>query len=127
MIIACFFISVKFEARIGISELIARSLIPHLAGVVPPDLTNFNALRLFRPLSLDITTQTPFPKKFRWTLNGKTMQLKTEPTNDRVYITINGDLRIRFGMLTDEGEYQVFMSNDFGTMFSRKVGLKFSG
>lgn len=104
-----------------------RGLIPHITAVFPPDLTNYNAQRQNRPVAITVASNTPFPKTFKWSLNGSALRLNQEPTYDRVYTTRHGELRIASGILSDEGDYQVFMSNAFGTMFSKKVGLKFSG
>lgn len=104
-----------------------RDLIPHITAVFPPDLTNYNAQRQNIPVAITVASNTPFPKTFKWSLNGSALRLNQEPTYDRVLTTRHGDLGIRFGILSDEGDYQVFMLNAFGTMFSKKVGLKFSG
>ena len=104
-----------------------RDLIPHITSVFPPDLTNYNAPRRYIPVSITVVSKTPFPKTFKWSLNGSALRLNQEPTHDRVYTTRHGELRIASGILSDEGDYQVFMSNAFGTMFGKKVGLKFSG
>ncbi|XP_058959688.2 uncharacterized protein [Pocillopora verrucosa] len=118
--------SLTFTARIGVSQLVDRDLIPHITAVFPPDLTNYNAQRQYGPVAITVASNTPFPKTFKWSLNGSALRLNQEPTYDRVLTTRHGDLGIKFGILSDEGDYQVFMSNAFGTMFSKKVGLKFS-
>ena len=117
-------ISVTFEASIGISGIINHNLLPFILGVSPDDLTNFNALRQFSTVTLnpDVQVSNP-PKTFKWTLNGTSLDL----SNNRFTISSNGQLTISAGLLSDEGEYQFFVSNEYGAMFSNRVRLKFSG
>ena len=123
-------IAVTFVASIGISDITTRDLLPFVTAVSPSDLTNFNASRLGSTISLSPVAQVPNPDSnppntFKWTVNGTTLN----PTqNNRFTISSsNGRLTISGGQLADEGQYQFFISNEFGAMFSNKVGLKFSG
>ena len=88
-------------------------------------MTNFNAKRLGRRVIFSFTgIPDSRPNTYNWTLNGTTLD---PATNSRISLSDNGDLTIWSGSLADEGEYQVFVSNEFGTLFSRKMKLKFSG
>lgn len=117
-------ISVTFEASLGISDIINHNLLPFILGISPDDLTNFNALRLSSLVSLDPDVQVSNPPKtYRWTLNGTNLDLSPS----RFTISPGGQLVISGGSLSDEGEYQFFVSNEYGAMFSNKVRLKFSG
>jgi len=118
------FISVTFEASLGISDIIKHNLLPFMLGLSPDDLTNFNALRLSSPVTLDPNVQVSNPPKtFKWTLNGTTLDLPPS----RFTVSPTGKLTISSGSLKDEGEYQLFVSNEYGAMFSNRVKLKFSG
>lgn len=108
------FISVSFKASIGIYDV--ESYLPGFTAEVP-DMINFNAKRLRYSVSLTFQPKPhSIPTIFNWTLNGTTLDRQK-----------SGGLSIRRGSLADEGEYQFFMSNEFGTLFSRKVKLKFAG
>ena len=73
-------------------------------------------------LDPDVQVSNP-PKTYKWTLNGTTLDLSP----NRITISPNGQLTISGGSLSDEGEYQFFVSNEYGGMFSNRVRLKFSG
>jgi len=116
------FISVSFKASIGIYGV--ESYLPGIQGE-SADMTNFNAKRLGSSVFLDVTTpQLSSPNTFKWTLNGTSLDpaIKSD-----IYISPNGRLSIYGGSLADEGVYQVFVTNEFGTLFSRKIELKFAG
>ena len=120
------FISVTFEASLGISDIIKHNLLPFMLGLSPDDLTNFNALRLSSPVTLDPNVQVSNPPKtFKWTLNGTTLDGYVPPI--RFTVSPTGKLTILTGSLTNEGEYQLSVSNEYGAMFSNRVKLKFSG
>ena len=75
-------------------------------------------------MSLDPRAQVSNPPKtYKWTLNGTSLDLSP----NRFTISPRGQLRISSGSLSDEGEYQFFVSNEYGAMFSNRVRLKFSG
>lgn len=117
-------ISVTFEASLGISGIIEENLLPFILGVSPDDLSNFNALKQFSSVTLnpDVQVSNP-PKTFKWTLNGTRLDM----SSSRFTISPSGQLTILSGLLSDEGEYQFSVSNEYGAMFSNKVRLKFSG
>lgn len=116
-------ISVTFEASLGISGIIEQNLLPFILGVSPDDLSNFNALKQLTTVTLnpDVQVSNP-PKTFKWTLNGT----RLDTSSNRFTISPSGQL-IFSGLLSDEGEYQFSVSNEYGAMFSNKVRLKFSG
>ena len=115
------FISVSFKASVGIYGV--ESYLPGIQDE-PADMTNFNAKRLGSFFSWDVTTPPlSSPNTFKWTLNGT---LLDPAINDRIGIS-DGRLFIYGGSLAEEGTYQVFVTNEFGTLFSRKIKLKFAG
>lgn len=109
------YLSVSFRGSIGISSFEA-----YLPGITAEtgDKTNFNALDFPSFRSVELTfqgTQLSGPNTYKWTVNGTTLDGAK-------------DSRIRiFPQLANKGEYQVFVSNEFGTLFSRKIKLEFSG
>lgn len=104
----------SFRGSIGISSFEA-----YLPGITAEtgDKTNFNALDFPSFRSVELTfqgTQLSGPNTYKWTVNGTTLDGAK-------------DSRIRiFPQLANKGEYQVFVSNEFGTLFSRKIKLEFS-
>lgn len=111
----------SFKASIGISQI--ERYLPGITNE-PADMTNFNAKRLGRRVIFSFTgIPDSRPNTYNWTLNGTTLD---PATNSRISLSDNGHLTIWSGSLADEGEYQVFVSNEFGTLFSRKMKLKFS-
>jgi len=101
------FISVTFEASLGISDIIKHNLLPFILGISPDDMTNFNALKLSSLVTMDPDVQASNPPKtFKWTLNGTSLDL----TPNRFTISPTGQLSISSGSLSDEGEYQFFVS-----------------
>lgn len=116
-----FFFSVSFRGSIGINSFEA-----YLPGITDetPDMTNFKARRLYSSVLLSFKGKPASgPHTFKWTLNGTTL----DPAS---YVEISSGssaLRVHGRSLVNEGEYQVFVSNEFGTLFSRKIKLKFSG
>ena len=81
-------------------------------------MTNFNALDFPSIRFVELAfqgTQLSGPNTYKWTRNGTTLLVaKHSP----IYISSH---------LANKGEYQVFVSNEFGTLFSRKIKLEFSG
>ncbi|CAH3016664.1 unnamed protein product, partial [Porites evermanni] len=112
--------SVSFRGSIGINSFEA-----YLPGITDetPDMTNFKARRLYSSVLLSFKGKPASgPHTFKWTLNGTTL----DPAS---YVEISSGssaLRVYGRSLANEGEYQVFVSNEFGTLFSRKIKLKFS-
>ena len=91
-------------------------------------MINFNAMDLSsRSRSVELNflgTQLSGPNNYKWTVNGTTL----DPDKDfRITVSESGSLTIRPPQLANKGEYQVFVSNEFGTLFSRKIKLEFSG
>ena len=83
-----------------------------------------------------IRTQTPqlvlspdvlgsHPRTYQWTLNGSVLDPATRPK--RFMIDTEGNLIVSPVSLADEGDYQLVVSNEYATMFSRKIKLKFAG
>ena len=121
-----FLISVTFEASIGISDIVGRNLIPHVNVTPPTDFTpqGVNSGVMINAKRVNVMSQTSNPKTFRWTVNGTTL------VTIKYHIVISstsGQLTIFGKERENDGEYQVFVSNEYGTAFSNKVGLKFAG
>ena len=89
-------------------------------------MTNFRARRLGSRVFMSFDGGFPqTPITYKWALNGTILDPRK---NGRLSIsTGTGQLTIRSGSLANEGAYQLFASNEFGTLFSRKIWLKFSG
>ena len=91
-------------------------------------MTNFNALDFpsYRTVHLTFQgTQLSEPNTYKWTVNGTTLDVAKD--SGRIRISESGFLIFRSLQLDHKGEYQVFVSNEFGTLFSRKIKLEFSG
>lgn len=103
-----------------------RHLLPFVTSITPKDLTNFKASTLGSTVILHPNVQINNPSNaYKWKLNGT--NLDPMQNNRFIISSADGRLTITSGKLADEGEYQFFISNEFGAMFSNKVGLKFSG
>ena len=117
-----FYISVTFEASIGIYD--ANRYLPVIRGEMG-DMTEYNAQRLRRWIHFTFGLRSPdIRSTFNWTRNGTVLELAS--WRFRVD-NILGSLTISLSSLDDEGVYQVFVSNEFGTLLGRKIPLKFAG
>ena len=118
-----FFISVPFKVRIGISGVEGNLPIIRTGTA---DMTNFRARQLGSRVTISFASGFQQTKTtYKWTLNGTILKPGINP---RLFISTDiSQLSIRLGSLADEGAYQLFASNEFGTLFSRKIWLKFSG
>ncbi|XP_068678794.1 uncharacterized protein [Montipora foliosa] len=110
-----------FEASIGIYD--ANRYLPVIRGEVG-DMTEYNAQRLRRWIHFTFALRSrDIRSTFNWTRNGTVLELAS--WRFRVD-NILGTLTISFSSLDDEGVYQVFVSNEFGTLLGRKIPLKFA-
>ena len=90
-------------------------------------MTNFKALDSPSSRSVELKfvgTQLSGPNTYKWTVNGTTLDAAKD---FRIRISESGFLTFFFPRLDRKGEYQVFVTNEFGTLFSRKIKLEFSG
>ena len=116
-------ILVPFKASIGISEV--ENYLP-VINRQQNNLTNYNAKNLRSRLSFDVPVRSlTLRTTFNWTHNGTVL---VAGNSSRVHVnSSNGALDIFHSKLEDEGAYQFFTSNEFGTMFARKFWMKFAG
>ena len=115
------FFLVPFKASIGISEV--ENYLP-VINRQQNNLTDYNAKNLSSRISFDVPVRSlTLGTTFKWTHNGAVL---VAGDSSRVNSS-NGALDIFSSTLEDEGVYQFFTSNELGTMFARKVWIKFAG